>query len=474
MKERPLVLVADDSSAIRMKLSERFEEEGFSVIEAVDGLDCIKKVFKYNPDFVILDVKMPKFTGYQACRFLKSHPHTAHIPVMILTALDQPLDELWGYQTGADIYRTKNTKIEVLIEDAKRMIKTQGSKLSEWEREITEIEILNFLNEVLDERLFQLTLINDIINLSFKTENLDELLRSSAQYLYKISPFYCVGIVLEEEKNYIVYMYSVYEYGEEFDDMFRFIKNSIAKEEKGFNVNYFSGIEPLPSDYQENREFIFFDSLQNVEEGRGTHGISGGIFISTTKEGAKQLNRISFLLNTILLVLHNGLLYQRVLDLSMIDELTSLYNRRKIIEILNLEIERAKRYGYEMSIIMADIDNFKKINDSYGHQAGDLVLKKVANVLKNSLRKVDYVGRFGGEEFLIICSQTSLKNAMILAERIRSAVETMYFGDKIGKVTISLGVTSSKGEKDIDKIINDADRALYQAKRDGKNCVRNE
>lgn len=473
MNKNLAVLIADDSQAIRTKLSEVFIENGFDVIEAVDGIDCIKKVFRYLPNFVILDVKMPKITGYQACRFLKNHPETANIPVMILTALDKPIDELWGYETGADLYRSKNTKLSFLVEDVKNTLKNVNVLSKKSELEITETDILSFLNQILDNRLFELTLINDIINLSFKTNILDNLVVSCAQYLYKMISFYCIGFALEYEEKFKVYLYSNYEYGEPFEDLITHAKEIFRqKDQIAIDFIYNVGVEPIPSLYRENREIVFIDNVQQIDKADISHVVSGGVFISLKKEDVKQIKTINFLLNTMLLVIHNGMLYQKVLDLSMIDELTTLYNRRKIMEILKLEMERSERYGYDMSVIIADIDDFKQINDVFGHQTGDLVLKKVSAILKSSVRKVDFVGRLGGEEFLIVSPQTTTNNALVLAERVRMAIENMSIECVNRRITLSLGVSSFSRSKGLDKIINDADEALYLAKRDGKNRVK--
>lgn len=470
MKNKPLILIADDSPSIRAKLKDSFTENGFDVIDAIDGIDCIKKVFKYFPSFVILDVKMPNITGYQACRFIKNHPKTSAIPVMLLTALDKPIDELWGYETGADIYRSKSTRIDILIEDVKKFVKERHINFPKEELEITEVDILSFLNEILDNRLFELTLINDITELSFRTNNITELVTACSQYLYKIANFYCIGFALEYEGRFKVYLYSNYEYGKTFDDMISyarqtFLDKGITSVEFVYNV----GTEILPLSYPDKQEMFF---IENVATSENLQHLSGGVFISLKREDVNQIKKINFLLNTVLLVLRNGMLYQRVLDLSMIDELTTLFNRRKIMDILRTEIERSERYGYELSLIIADIDDFKQINDNFGHKKGDEVLKRVSTILKTSVRKVDYVGRFGGEEFLIVSPQTTLENAVKLSERIRNIVESMKIEGLNKSLTLSFGVSHFRQSLDIDRLVNEADEALYMAKKSGKNCVK--
>jgi len=156
--------------------------------------------------------------------------------------------------------------------------------------------------------------------------------------------------------------------------------------------------------------------------------------------------------------------------LSVTDRLTGLVNRRKLESSLQSELLRAKRYGKIFSIIMLDVDRFKGINDSHGHQAGDEVLVQLAALLRNNARETDIVGRWGGEEFLIICPETNLLVVTALAERYRQEMERNDFGP-VGQVTSSFGVTASQEGDDVLSLIRRADEALYRAKESGRNRV---
>jgi diguanylate cyclase (GGDEF)-like protein len=168
----------------------------------------------------------------------------------------------------------------------------------------------------------------------------------------------------------------------------------------------------------------------------------------------------------------NGL-REKVEELATKDELTKICNRRQLFNILSREVELAKRKFAPFCILMTDIDDFKEINDSLGHLAGDLVLKEVASKIKSELRKCDYVGRYGGEEFLIILSYPTLENSVICAERIRKKIEKLElnFADKTVKATISMGATIYCPDESIDNTLARADKALYLAKTRGKNRV---
>ncbi len=156
-------------------------------------------------------------------------------------------------------------------------------------------------------------------------------------------------------------------------------------------------------------------------------------------------------------------------ELAIKDGLTDLFNHRYILNRLDDEIVKSFRYGRDLSIAMVDIDFFKKVNDNYGHQFGDIVLRKVADEIKNTLRNTDLVGRYGGEEFLIIAPETTLEQAKIFCERIRKTIEEIEFEDNI-KVTVSLGLATWK-DCSLNEFIEKADKNLYCAKQTGRNKV---
>lgn len=152
------------------------------------------------------------------------------------------------------------------------------------------------------------------------------------------------------------------------------------------------------------------------------------------------------------------------------DDLTGLLNRRRTAELIENEIQRANRYDTVFSVILIDIDHFKAVNDQFGHQAGDEVLIKITEVIRSKVRATDLVGRWGGEEFLIILPQTDLGGSYSLAEKIRTRLESAYLG-KIGHRTASFGVTAFEDGDDMEAIVARADAGLYAAKRGGRNRI---
>ncbi len=160
---------------------------------------------------------------------------------------------------------------------------------------------------------------------------------------------------------------------------------------------------------------------------------------------------------------------ERVQNISLLDALTHLPNRRYIDKKIRLELDRLRKHKENLYIGIVDIDHFKKINDTYGHKTGDLVLRKIAHLLDHNLKSTDFVGRYGGEEFLVTLPNTSRKNSSIALERVRSVIE----GSKLikGKVTISMGVAKTRISDNPEKIFKRADKALYKAKRTGRNRI---
>lgn len=161
---------------------------------------------------------------------------------------------------------------------------------------------------------------------------------------------------------------------------------------------------------------------------------------------------------------------EKLLHLASIDELTNIHNRRSILSFLYTELQRSLRYKLELGVLMIDVDHFKEFNDQYGHQTGDIILRHITDISKSALRSADIIGRYGGEEFIIILPESNKNASMIVAERIRKAVSLAELENNM-TVTISIGCTVLANDETIDKIIERADKALYTSKECGRNRV---
>ena len=198
----------------------------------------------------------------------------------------------------------------------------------------------------------------------------------------------------------------------------------------------------------------------------------GYLVASGIKETDKE--KFNILAQQFILGIKRAILYQKVQELATMDSLTGIFTRRYWFERCNEEMERSRKFNYDMSCLMLDIDHFKDFNDKYGHLVGDAILIAVSNTIKENIRLIDLLGKYGGEEFCVILTETNAGGAVFLAERIRKAMEEKQVRayDEDLKVTISIGVSAfPQDAQDLNTLIDKADQALYRAKETGRNRV---
>ncbi|SFB88236.1 PAS domain S-box-containing protein/diguanylate cyclase (GGDEF) domain-containing protein [Marinospirillum celere] len=240
-------------------------------------------------------------------------------------------------------------------------------------------------------------------------------------------------------------------------------RQPMSYEEKGFGENYWSTLLVPLVDEKGTAEYIAGVS-RNISDLKKTEQL-----LREEMQRAESLNTQYEKLNAELesKVLERT---QALEELAVTDRLTGLFNRHKLDRELADEIKRAERYSRPFGLILLDIDNFKLINDTYGHLAGDQVLVLIASVLQSNTRTTDVLGRWGGEEFLVLCTESNLEGLLHFAKKLRCVLanQTMPFG---GSLTASLGVALYKKGDSAEQLVSRADRALYHAKSNGRNCV---
>ena len=204
-----------------------------------------------------------------------------------------------------------------------------------------------------------------------------------------------------------------------------------------------------------------------------SEGIPIGIFTVLGADN-EHIESYSILAEQLSLELKKNNLYEKVQEMAITDGLTGIYVRRHFLERLNEEVARSKRHALKLTMLMIDLDHFKRCNDTFGHLVGDIVLKEIAKIMKEYVRQVDIIGRYGGEEFVIALPDTDKGSAINVADRIRSSVEKHKFRayDETISMTISIGVaTFPENGQDVATLIDRADQALYKAKEEGRNKV---
>ncbi len=470
------VLIIDDSITQLSSLKIFFKRAGFDVETAQNGVEGFIKVYKTAPDLIISDVLMPHLGGFQLCRLLKSNPETKQIPIIMLTILDKKLDKFWASQSGANRFIQKDSDFQNIIGIAEDTIKEfpVSSRYKDLlgTFEFDEDGIISQINKILDDALMKSTITNEFRNLTDYTsddkviaEKIFKILSTIIEYETACIYFHSPDSTIK--KRLIFDVQNCHLKKSAFLDIWRQMLPSCVSDFEIETINENNGeiIIESADEFQSRKEFEFFCK----------DNLIGKVYFYSTKN--IEWNKLKFMptaKSELDLYLRLKFLYVKTCYLSITDELTKLYTRRHLDSVLNQEFERAKRYGTIISVAMADIDNFKYINDTYGHQAGDYILKEVSKIFTDTLRKTDFVYRYGGEEICILMPETSLPNVVMPLERIRKNIKNKVFlfnGHQI-KVTISIGATTySKDMRVPSDLIEKSDVALYKAKKSGKNKV---
>ncbi|AFC69440.1 diguanylate cyclase response regulator [Rickettsia amblyommatis] len=444
------ILVVDDIEPNIKLLTAKLLKEYYTVLTANSGKEALAILKKGKIDIILLDVMMPEMDGFEVCKTIKTDPETTHIPVVMVTALSDIDDRVKGLEAGADEFLTKP------INDTALFVRLKS--LSRMKSLIDELKLRNSTNALLGVTNIEMhdtfadkkiLLINDDV---VQAKNIKQMLLKITQNVKVISNSDELDIINEYTPDLVIISSTL-----ENDDPLRISVILRGKTE-------ISGVVII---------------LQIDEDGMPlvVKGIELGIndyFVYPIEESEllarirTQLKRKQYQDN-----LRNDL--EQSVNLAAKDGLTGLFNRRYFDIHLKQMIEKANKESIKLYLLMCDIDNFKHVNDTYGHQAGDKVLTIVSRILKNTLRVTDLIARFGGEEFTILLTDIDISKAIETAERVRVKIEYMDFHieDQIEplKQTISIGVTKYKKEESIESFIERADKAMYEAKTTGKNKV---
>jgi two-component system cell cycle response regulator len=480
----PKVLIADDSPLVLRMIQKMLEGAGLAVVTAKDGLEAVEKAFGEDVSLVILDVVMPRMNGYQACRLLKTEPATKDLPVVILTSKDQAGDRFWGLETGADYYMTKDADPQRILDLVRNVLAGEAGARRERgsEAQRTSVDILSRVNDLLDRKLFEATILSEIGQVARSLVHFDETFSSVMAIVARVVD-YSVGVLafVESEELDAVFLVRRPLGTGVLDEARAKVLEAVVAGRGGQPVSRVKTREltaatpdgaPKPSPPEP--ALAGFAAFPVVTGGRlsGLLAVGGRAASRISRDTEAFLGQVA---NQAAIVVENSRLFERVRNLSIRDGLTELLNHRHSLELLEREFQRVGRYEGGVGLLMIDIDHFKKVNDAHGHPVGDAVLREVAGLLRETLRAVDALGRYGGEEFIVILPHTRREETLATAERLRRAVAEHLFrvaGREL-RVTVSVGVATFPSDR-VDSpasLVREADQALYRAKQAGRNRV---
>ncbi len=448
------ILVVDDVPANVKLLQARLTAEYFDVITATSGPEAIETCETSKIDVVLLDVMMPDMDGFEVCRRLKGDPATSHIPVVMVTALDQASDRIRGLEAGADDFLTKPVNDLQLVTRVKSLVrlKTLTDELRLRASTTRNIGIEELLARgagaqdgkpavlVVDER-------------PSSSDRIAKLLAGTAEVTVISDPQ--LGLFEAAEKPF----------------------------ECMIIATGFSDYDPLRLCSQlrsiDRTRFLPVILIANEdEEELIIRGLDLGVndYLTRPLDPQELTARLRTQVKRKRYNDHLRASVTQTIEMAVMDGLTGLHNRRYLDSHLQTLFDRAVARRRPLSLMITDIDRFKAINDTYGHDGGDDVLREFASRLRRNVRGIDLACRFGGEEFVVVMPDTEGPVAERVAERIRAEIAGTPFpigkDGKVIEVTVSVGVSTLQRPHDsAEALMKRADGALYEAKSSGRNRV---
>jgi two-component system cell cycle response regulator len=448
------ILVVDDIPANAKLLEARLSAEYFDVLTASSGARALEICARSECDIILLDVMMPDMDGFEVCRRLKANPKTHFIPVVMVTALDSPADRVRGLEAGADDFLTKPVSDVVLIARVRSLTRLKMMTDELRMRAITsfEIGVQQPEREAVAEtgKGGRILLVDDRPS---SYERMAEVLSTEHHVDVEANPADALFHAADGDYDLLIVSLGL----ENFDGLrlcsqARSLERTrhlpiLAIADADNNARLLRGLEIGVNDYL----------LRPVDKNE---------LLARARTQIRRRRYTDHLRDNV----------QTSIEMAITDGLTGLHNRRYMESHLATLADQASTRGRPLALMMLDIDFFKKINDTHGHDAGDDVLREFAVRIKKSIRGIDLACRYGGEEFIVVMPETDAHVASLVAERLRRAIAGEPFAIEKGTrridVTISIGLSTleKKGEPVAD-VLKRADTALYRAKHDGRNRV---
>jgi len=449
------VLVVDDVLPNVKLLEAKLASEYFDVVCATSGQEALDLIGTTHPDIVLLDVMMPGMDGFEVCRRIKGNPETSHLPVIMVTALDHPRDRVTGLEAGADDFLTKPVHDVALMARVRSLVRL---KMMTDELRLREATGQNITG-------------NDGLSLDLKSEISDANIlivedqpRSAEAMIKKLEDLgdadvadngsEAVDLAQSRDLDLIIVSLALSnEDGLRVCSQLRSLENSrnipiLIVVDDNTSKELVRGFELGVNDYL----------VRPIDDNELMARARTQIRRKRYADRLRQAMHANF-------------------RMAMTDAVTGLYNRHFMASHLESLVETAVREKKPISLLMMDIDHFKRINDDFGHPAGDQVLKEFATRIARNIRGIDLATRFGGEEFVVIMPDTDQDFACTVAERLRGEVAGEAFAmtgvDEPVNVTVSIGIASLEGGgiSTPQALLDRADQALYAAKNNGRNLV---
>ncbi|MFM8802020.1 MAG: PleD family two-component system response regulator [Tagaea sp.] len=450
------VLVVDDVLPNVKLLEARLSAEYFNVQTAYSGPEALAKAVADPPDIVLLDVMMPGMDGFEVCRRLKAEPRTRHVPVVMVTALSAAEDRVRGLECGADDFLTKPVRDLALYARIRSLVRLK-MLADEWRLRSDTSERFGMPESVAPgERDLPTDGARECVvdELPGLAKTLEKALAGEGAFVDLAGDAAAARARAESGACDAV------------------LVNTLMRKTDGLRLC----AELRASERARNVPLLAV--LDDGDEARLAKALDLGVtdYLLTPIESNELVARVRTQIRRKRYIDALRANYERNMALALTDELTGLHNRRYMEAHLGGLLRRALQSGRPLTLLVVDIDLFKNVNDTYGHLAGDDVLRAVANRLQRNLRPFDTVARWGGEEFLVAMPDADRKIGLMVAERLRAKVaeNPIELAEQPNGVpiTISVGVASAeKPGEDLASLMKAADEALYRAKQNGRNRI---
>jgi two-component system cell cycle response regulator len=472
----PKILVADDDQSLVRTLTWILKENGYEVIAAPGGENLVGALEEQRPNLLLLDIMMPKTDGLQLLQRLKADDRFRDLPVLMISSMPPEEATVRALGLGAADFIPKPFRVRELLARVKAHLRSAQELGQAREEAQSRSAIVEILQEVTDSLKP-----DEIYNILVR--RIARVLQISKCSLVLAKPGDPAGVVVAASDNPMLRNLQI--------DLARYpeIRRALAEARPVL-------VEDVATDplYAEERERWAGDGITVPTRSAVALPFSmkeqqvGVVFLRTTGEDPPLTRADAQFADTVIRTAVAAIdkAYdfetavsdkKRLEQLANTDPLTGCLNRRALGEKLQEELERAHRYGLAITILLADIDHFKEVNDTRGHIAGDSVLRQVGDLLLRAARSVDLVARYGGEEFVIVMPETALHGADVFANRLRRLIEAHDFadpGDDPLHKTVSIGLAAFPDDRiaGADTFVALADQALYRAKNEGRNRVR--